>query len=467
MTIVERQARRRDKILNGKILNVILMISIPLVFYNLCNYLYGIFDMMIVQKSGIGEAGDIVVLDQIKNMLSTIGSSLAAGGGIITARLYGEGNIPKSKKSANTLFTCALIISLITLIFIPLGKPLLILFNTDQTTIDNAMGYYYVQILVLVITTMNSAFIAIEKAKGNTKLLFGLNIMVVILKIAITILFIYGPFTNVTMTWVATATLIAQLSMFIVGMIICFLPSNVLGVKIREFNLNKVIVRGMLKLSFPIFIGRFLFSFGKVYVNSVALEAYGKDCVGALGISNTTVGLLSNIINSFEDGTSTIISQNYGNQNGIRIQKTFYTNLIVLVVISLLGTGLLILLQNPLAKFFAPNNPVQQEMIINIVKYERLDILFMGLQGAGYAVFYGFGRTKTTMAISMSQLFALRIPALLIMIYGLNVNYEACGIAMLFSNSVSGALSVILAVCFIARLPKSKKYQDLFPEMSA
>ena len=467
MTAIERQAKRREKILQGKILNTILMVAIPLVFYNLCNYMYGIFDMMIVQTSGIGEAGDIVVLDQIKNMLSTIGSSLAAGGGIITARLYGEGNISKAKKSANTLFTSALIISLVTLIFIPLGKPLLILFNTDRTTIDNAMGYYYVQILVLLITTMNSAFIAIEKAKGNTRLLFGLNIMVVVLKIAITIFFIYGPFKNVTMTWIALATLIAQMSMFVVGMILCFKKSNVLGIKIKELNLAKSIIKNILVLSFPIFIGRFLFSFGKVYVNSVALEAYGKDCVGALGISNTIVGLLSNIINSFEDGSSTIVSQNYGNCNGRRIQKVFSTNLVVLTIISLFGTVLLIVLQSPIAKFFAPGNPTQQEMIINIVKYERLDIIFMGLQGAANALFYGFGKTRITMVISMSQLFALRIPALLLMINVFKINYEACGIAMLFSNSVSGAVAIIIALIFIITMPKNTKYCNIFPKVSA
>ncbi len=464
MNNVLRQERRREKILNGKMLNVVLMIAIPLVFYNLCNYLYGIFDMMLVQKSGIGDAADIVVLDQIKNMLSTIGASIAAGGGIITARLYGEGNIERSRKSANTLFTAALIVAIVTMIFIPLGKPLLVLLNTDQTTIDNAMGYYYVQILVLAVTTMNSAFIAIEKAKGNTKLLFGLNIMVIVLKISLTLFFIYGPFTNVTMTWVALATLLAQLSMFIVGMFLCFYKSNVLRITIKEFNLKKEFIVWILKLSIPIFVGRFLFSFGKVYVNSIALEKYGKMCVGALGISNTIAGLLSNIINSFEDGTSTIIAQNYGNKNGKRVRSAFINNLIVLVVISLVGTGGLIVLQDPIARFFAPDDPIYQEMINNIVKYERLDIIFMGVQGAATAVFYGFGKTKTTMAISMSTLFVFRIPSLLLMMYVLNVNYEACGIAMLFSNLMTGTIAIIIATIFIIHLPKSSRYAYLFEE---
>lgn len=462
MTATSRQVKKREMILTGKMLNVILAIAIPLMFYNLCNYLYGIFDMMIVQTSGIGDAADVVVLDQIKNMLSTIGASIAAGGGIITARLYGEGNMERSRKSANTLFTAAMIVAIVTLVFIPLGKPLLLLFNTDQSTIDNAMGYYYVQIIVLAITTMNSVFIAIEKAKGNTKLLFGLNIMVIVLKISLTIFFIYGPFENVTVTWIAIATMCAQTPLFIIGMIICFNKGNVLKIGLRTLNLSKAILINIIKISFPIFIGRFLFSFGKVYVNSVALDVYGKTCVGALGISNTIVGSLSNIINSFEDGTSTIISQNYGNRNGKRVREAFINNLFVLIIISILGTILLTIFQEPIADFFAGDDALYKEMIMNIVKYERLDIIFMGVQGAATAVFYGFGKTKITMSISMSQLFVFRIPALLIMMYAIHLNYEACGIAMLFSNAMSGSIAITIAAIFITRLHKNKKYQELF-----
>ena len=60
MTKEERQMKKRDMILNGNILKAILVISLPIVFYNICNYLYGIYDMMIVQIAHIGDAADVV-----------------------------------------------------------------------------------------------------------------------------------------------------------------------------------------------------------------------------------------------------------------------------------------------------------------------------------------------------------------------------------------------------------------------
>ena len=221
--------------------------------------------MMIVQIAEIGDTADIVVLDQIKNMISTIGGSLAAGGGILVSRRYGEKKISDAKRTANALFSMALIIAGITLIFIPIGVPFLRLLNTAESTIDNAMGYYYVQIITLFVTTINNTFIALEKSKGNTLKLLILNLGVIALKVGLTTLFAFGPFENVTITWLAVATLIAQGFLFVSGLIILFMPSNVLGIRIKELNLNKSDVFRILRLSIPIFVGRFLFNFGKVW----------------------------------------------------------------------------------------------------------------------------------------------------------------------------------------------------------
>ena len=335
MTKEERQYKKRDMILNDKMIKTILLIALPIVFYNLCNYLYGIYDMMIVQVADIGDAADVVVLDQIKNMIQTLGGAIATGGGILIATRIGENNIEGAKKSANTVFTISLIIASLTLLFIPFAVPFLKLLKTDETTIDNALGYFNVQMLNLFVMTLNSAFIAIEKSKGNTFKIFILNIGVIIIKIGLTTLFAYGPFDNVTITWLAVATLLAQSFMFIVMLIISLLPSNILRISIKSLNLNKENSKIIIKLSLPVFLGRFLFHFGKVYLNSIASAHYGKKVVGALGISNTMAGLPTNVINSFEDGGSTIVSQNYGNENGRRIKKFYLVNTILVLSISL------------------------------------------------------------------------------------------------------------------------------------
>lgn len=462
MTKEERQYKKRDMILNDKMLKAILVISLPIMFYNICNYLYGIYDMMIVQVANIGDSADIVVLDQIKNMIQTLGGAIATGGGILIAKKIGEKDMTGAKKSANTLFSLALIIAGITLLFIPFAVPFLKLLRTDQSTIDNALGYFDVQMINLFIMTLNSVFIAIEKSKGNTFKIFILNIGVIIIKISLTTLFAFGPFENVTVTWLAVATMIAQSFMMIFLLISALLPSNLLRITPKSLNLNKEHLKIIIKLSLPVFIGRFLFHFGKVFLNSIATDVYGKMVVGALGISNTMAGLPTNIINSFEDGGSTVVGQNYGNGNGKRIKEFYIVNMILVGSLALTSSIILFIIKGNVAGFFAGNDEAYRETIINIFKWECLDIFFSGIAGASNAVFYGFGKTRTTSIMSMMNLFAFRLPTLIILMYGFKYNYEACGIAMFVSNTLAGIITFTLCLRFIITLRNNSKYCNLF-----
>jgi len=462
MTKEERQLKKRDMILNDKMLKTILYIALPIVFYNLCNYLYGIYDMMIVQVADIGDAADVVVLDQIKNMIQTIGGAIATGGGILIAKKIGENNIDSARRSANTVFSIALIIAGITLLFIPFAVPFLKLLKTDKTTIDNALGYFDVQMINLFIITLNSVFIAFEKSKGNTFRIFILNIGVIIIKIGLSTLFAYGPFDNVTITWLAVATMVAQLFMMVIMLVLAILPSNILRITPKSLNLDKSNVMVIIKLSLPVFIGRFLFHFGKVYLNSIASAHYGKQVVGALGISNTMAGLPTNIINSFEDGGSTIVSQNYGNQNGKRILKFYLCNMLLVEAVSLVFMTALFISRSSVAGFFAGSDEDYRVIISNIFKWECLDIAFTGLSGASNALFYGFGKTKITSFMSMLNLFGFRLPTIMLLMYVVDMNYEACGIAMFVSNTLAGIITSVWCLYFVLHLKKNHKYEDLF-----
>ena len=456
----QKQLKRREYLLEGNMWKVVLSISLPMVFYNLCNYFYGIYDMMLVQSAGIGDAADIVVLDQIKNMISTIGGALATGGGIMVARRYGARQLEEARKYANTLFSLAMVVALVTLVLIPVGIPFLKLFGTDQSIIDNSLGYYNVQIMTLVITTMNSAMISMEKAKGNTKQLLCLNLGVIVIKVSLTTLFVYGPFENVTTTWLAVSTLLAQLFLFLCGLFLCFRPSNILRIRIREWNFGRLEVASIVKLAGPVFIGNFLFSFGKVYVNATATEVYGKMCVGALGISNTMAGLFTNITNTTADCGATIVSQNYGNKNGARVRQFFKVNLFYVTLVSVIGTILMFVLKGQVATFFAPNSTLYQEMIVNIFAWECFDIAFLGFSHTANALFNGFGKTKATMVFSMVRLFGLRLPVLLFLMHVVKMDYSACGVAMFASNTIIGVIQLVAAIQYCVKLDKT--HPELF-----
>ena len=64
--------------------------------------------------------------------------------------------------------------------------------------------------------------------------------------------------------------------------------------------------------------------------------------------------------------------------------------------------------------------------------------------------------------MSMVNLFAFRLPTLMILMYGVKMNYEACGIAMFVSNTAAGIITFSLCLAFMLKMAKKPKYESLF-----
>ena len=66
----ESVIKKQNRILDGKILPTLLIISLPLFFNQLSELIYTMFDTLAISSTGIGDAGSVVLFSQIKNLLS-------------------------------------------------------------------------------------------------------------------------------------------------------------------------------------------------------------------------------------------------------------------------------------------------------------------------------------------------------------------------------------------------------------
>ena len=107
--VSEKDRKRREFILNGKPMAVVLSISLPLILLGAFSYLSGIIDTLVVAKSDNNALSSVVMISQIKNLFTALGSGFATGGSIIVARLIGRNEYDAAKQAANTvlsLFVC-------------------------------------------------------------------------------------------------------------------------------------------------------------------------------------------------------------------------------------------------------------------------------------------------------------------------------------------------------------------------
>jgi Na+-driven multidrug efflux pump len=90
-----------------------------------------------------------------------------------------------------------------------------------------------------------------QKAKGNTKIMFWLNILTMIIKLALSLLFIWVLELRDIM-WVAIATMIGQAVMFAILLIMMLDRDNVFIIRLDEFKLKMSVCKQIFAISSPI-----------------------------------------------------------------------------------------------------------------------------------------------------------------------------------------------------------------------
>lgn len=464
--IREKDELRREKILNGNLVYTIISICAPIFLYNLFNSFYSVIDAVVVARIDPASVSAVAMLSQIQHLLSSLGAGVAAGGGIIVARLFGAGDMDDARYHSNQVISLSsIVVALLLAICLPLALPIMRLSGVPDELISIGTGYFIVQILTLAFMFYNSVFMAMQKAKGNTKIMFWLNILSMIIKLSLSVLFIW-VMEKKDIIWVAIATMIGQAVMFTILLLMMLDRNNIFAIRLNEFRLSGSVCKRIFAISFPIFLGKFIFSFGKVSVNGMCKE-YGPLVVGALGVSNNMNGLATTPINSFEEGTSTIISQNLGAGNLKRALKTFNYSFIMASALGVIGYIIIrFLLQDQIIGLYNQNDLAQGAeeflaLIKSIHRYDSLSILALAVNAAVLGVLYGFGKTKMTMILNISRVFVFRIPILwYLQTFHKEIGAEAAGISMGISNICIALSSLACLGIFLWDLKKKGKLSE-------
>lgn len=465
--ISAKDQKRREQILNGNLVTTIISICAPIFLYNLFNSFYSVIDAVVVAKIDPTSVSAVAMLSQIQHLLSSLGAGVAAGGGIIVARLFGAGDMDKARFSSNQVISLSTIVIAILLgVCIPLALPIMRLSGVPDELIAIGTGYFIVQIITLAFVFYNNVFMAMQKAKGNTKIMFWLNILTMIIKLSLSLLFVWGmKMTDII--WVAVATMIGQTVMFVILLSMMMNKDNVFIIKLDEFKLQKNTCKEIASISLPIFLGKFIFSFGKVSINGMC-KSYGPLVVGALGVSNNMNGLATTPINSFEEGTSTIISQNLGAGNVKRALKTFKYSFFMATGLGIVAYILIrFILQDAIINLYNQNEMAEGAaeflaLIKSIHRYDSLSILALAVNSSVLGVLYGFGQTKMTMVLNISRVFVFRIPVLwYLQTFHKEIGAEAAGISMGISNICIAIASLTCLAIFLFKIRREEKNKKI------
>lgn len=467
--IAQKDLRRREFILNANLWEVIFRISFPLMLINFLTFIYDIIDSMLAAKISAESIASVIVLSQINNMLRIIGLSLASGGMIIISRLIGRKDFDRAKTIANTMVIIAVFMALmIWIIIIPLSRPMLKLFGASDNIIQNGLSYFRIQIATSGVMLINNVFFGLEKSRGRMANVMWLNMTIIIAKIALSVVLVYG-FKVRQLIWISMTTLIANLALTVFVIIRLAMPKYFFRFNYKERDLSRRTLKAIFGLSIPIFIGRFMFSLGKVLVNAISAnfyssgkyadeavygQHYGDRVTGALGISNHLGGFTTNVLNSVDESEAQIISVNLGHKNQARALKAFSYSLIINLCLAAAGVTIFVIFNDMFVQIYAQGDADYAKMISDIFFYERIAIIMLAVNSSVNGLLYGFGYTKIAGIMNLSRVIAYRIPILLIMLYVADIGYQSVGIAMMVSNICIGLMSIVVGIIYIRKIKK-------------
>lgn len=475
-----KEVKRREMILKGDLLKTIIMICLPLAVYQFFNSCYTLLDQIICAQISTTAQNAVSSIGQIKNAISAFGAGIAAGGGVLVSRYYGAGEVHHARHASSNLFLLSIIVSgILCVILIPLAVPIMKLCQIAPESIAIGKGYFRLQLLELAFVALNNVFIGLEKAKGNSKIILKLNLLVLGIKLSFTCLFIFA-FQLKDIMFVETATIIGQVTLTTIGIIYMFRKQNIIRLSLKMLVPKKAYIIPILKLSIPIFLGKFVMSMGKVAVNGICGYYWNATTdgliVGTLGVSNNMSGLITSPTNSFEEGESSIVSQNIGNRNIKRAVKTFYKTLLLSAIVSIVGYVLMrFILIDQLVELFTSadaKSDAYKQMVREIFVWDSLSIPTLGINAAVLGLLYGFGKTGLSTVLNLSRIGSRVI--ILVVLHTANPDLSptlCAGLSMGISNTVIMLLSIVFLLIFLIQLKKrgfnGMHLSDPEPEVSS
>ena len=442
------EAEFREYSTTGNLYKLILQVGTPLAIFALFSCLFSILDTMMASHIGTIDVSAVAYFNQLRMILSSIGSGLITGSMILINRAYGAGNNKKAGELLNTLIRLIIIISLIFLLIIPFSPILLRLIGTPEEFIKEGTSYFNIMIAATIMNFINLIYINVEKSRGRTNIIMALNIASMILKLMLTALFIY--ILEKGILYIGIATLITYTSFAIYSVIHLTAKGSIFQIKpALILHSGKGNAKGIVQISYPVAIEDSAFSLGKVVVNSMA-ASYGAEMVGALGISNNVCGIATNFENGFSDASSSIISQNYGAGRADRAVKAYRSTIVITLAASIVMMAVLFLSEDFLFTIFSTSkNGLDQEFkntIRKIFIYDVTSCLGLAVNGAGMDFLLGLGKTRITLVINFMRIFLLRVPVLYILQHLITDGATALGVMMMISNCSIAVITTI--ICF-------------------
>ena len=417
---------RRQMILNGKVINTLLFLSIPTLLVGIIQALIPLSDSLFLNRLTSVEVASSVTFSQpVLNIMIALSQGLGVATLVMLGRLYGKGRMLAVKETMLQIFVFSFFIGLL-LIPVCMFTAFLISNNTTSEIRNNVYIYISLYSLVMPFVFLAAIYNSSKNAIGRPEVTFVRIFLLLILKIRIVGAVMASLFSYI----VVTIWMFYDL----------FLKSGDIKLNLRSYTIKLPIIKRLLKIGFPSMLNYAFLYLGFFLINK-EMEKFGAVALNAQGIASNINAICFILPSSIGTTVSSMISINMGIGNVKKSKDVFKVGWITGVTISILTIALILPISLPLVLTFTKVQKVIEiaDKALHIYTYSVIGFsIFMIAQG----VFIALGRTKVPLVMSILRIWLLRYIFILLTQKYLGLYSIFWG--NLFSNTLAGIIFFML-----------------------
>lgn len=426
----------KREILEGPMYPLIFKMAIPIIINNIIQTLYNLADGMFVSMISSEHFAATSFVWPVNYLFISIGAGLAIAGTSIISNILGSGDQKKAKEYAAQLISITFILSLV---FTLIGY----YFTPNIISMMGAVGNFYeYSVIYLRITFLNIPFMfyflnvnSIMSAQGDTITPTILAAITAILNIVLDPIFIFT--FNQGIAGAAYATLISWAVLAVISYIFLMRNERLIKPDFEDFKFDNAKIKHILEIAIPSSIGQSGTAIGFIVLN-VFIRSYGTAILASFSAVNRITSLITQATMGIGAALTAIVGQNLGAKKIDRALEAFKKSLIIAITIGLVGGVLMAIFNKGVINFYIRSKD-NMEVIYEARKYLLYTcavLPFLASFTVFQGLFQGSGKTKYSMIMDISRLWAIRIPLILILGKFTNLGSEGIWISMNISNVV-------------------------------
>lgn len=444
---------RNDSLANGKILSVLIKLSVPATMAMMVNAIYNIVDTIFIGR-GVGTLGiaGVAIFLPIQIIILSIGALFGVGGGSAYSRAIGEKNKEKSKQIIGNVWICVFIISVIISIggYI-FSSQIVSLFGASLEVRIYATDYANAMFIGTLVFPLCVSSNNIIRAEGASKDAMIAMVLGAVINIFLDYIFIF--IFDLGIWGAGLATSISKYVTF--GYIVFyFIKKTSYKISFKHLKIKKEIIRNIFAVGVSAFIIQVSTSLVAVFINYSLSKLGGDTLVAIYGIVYKINMLFLLPMTGFVQGMQPIIGFNKGAKNYSRIFQTVKTTSKIMLLLSLIGMLAVFIFPETMIGFFSVDKFIISEGA-GILKIVICMMPIVGIYMILVGLFQSLGDVKMSLFLSI-----LRQPLLLgIFIFSLPKIVGKIGFWIAFPMSDMFAFILVFLICIkkIILIKRGKK----------